>query len=97
MSGCLGIGAVRHLGEVLTSLRHDAPLPVLVRITANEVEFGASHALRNLLTTRHLRGRHRLAVWAEEPLLRRAIPVALLHETPPHGGSDWNMAVPVPP
>ncbi len=97
MSGCLGLTAVRRLGEALTSLHGDVPVPVLLRITATELEFGAARALRGLLTMRHLRGPHRLAVWAEEPLVRRAIPFALLHETPPHGGPGWDLAVPSSP
>jgi hypothetical protein len=97
VSGCLGHDAVGRIDDVLGSLPHDGTGPVLLRITSSEVEFGAGDALRQVLNRRRMTGRHRFAVWADEPLVRRGIPVALLHSTPPHGGVSWDTAVPPPP
>ena len=53
--------------------------------------------LRQVLARRRRTGGHHFAVWADEPLIRRFIPLALLHNTPPHGGLSWDTAVPAPP
>ncbi|HEX4430904.1 MAG TPA: hypothetical protein VHZ96_16675 [Frankiaceae bacterium] len=96
VSGCFGQEAVSRLDDVLAGLPDDGPGPVLLRITSSEVEFGAGDALRQVLARRRRIGRRRVAVWADEPLIRRWIPLALLHSTPPHGGDCWDAAVPAP-
>jgi hypothetical protein len=97
LSGRFGHDAVCRLDDVLGALPHDGNAPVLVRITSTEVEFGAGDALRQVLARRRRIGRTHVAVWADEPLIRRWIPLALLHRTPPHGGDCWDSAVPAPP
>lgn len=97
VSGRFGHDAVSRLDDVLAGLPGEGAAPVLLRITSTEVEFGAGDALRQLLTRRRRIGRGHVAVWADEPLIRRWIPLALLHRTPPHGGECWDAAVPAPP
>ncbi len=97
VGGYLGIGAIARLDEALASVPDDSAAPVLLRITSTELEFGAGDALRRVLTSRRMRGSHRLAVWAVEPLVRRGIPLPLLHATPPHPSGNWDIAVPLPP
>ena len=82
---------------MLGGLTRDGSGPVLLRITSTEVEFGAGDELRQVLARRRRTGEHHFAVWADEPLIRRFIPLALLHTTPPHGGLSWDAAVPAPP
>jgi hypothetical protein len=94
VSGRFGHAAVGRLDDALGALPADGAIEVLLRITSDEVEFGAVDALREALVRRRMVGRHRVAVWADEPLIRRGIPLALLHSTPPHGGRSWEMAVP---
>ena len=96
VSGRFGHEAVSRLDDVLAGLPADGAAPVLLRITSTEVEFGAGDALRQLLARRRRIGRGHVAVWADEPLIRRWIPLALLHRTPPHGGDCWDAAVPAP-
>ena len=96
VTGYLGIDAIQRLDEALSSVPSVSPLPILLRITSTELEFGAGDTLRRVLTSRRMRGSHRLAVWAEEPLVRRGIPLPLLHATPPHPSRDWDVAVPLP-
>ncbi len=96
VSGCFGNDAVTRLDDVLAQLTRDGTAPVLLRITSTEVEFGAGDALREVLSRRRRIGRSHVAVWADEPLIRRWIPLALLHRTPPHGGDCWDAAVPAP-
>ncbi|HEX4015264.1 MAG TPA: hypothetical protein VHX15_00870 [Frankiaceae bacterium] len=96
VSGRFGHDAVSRLDAVLTQLPDEGTAPVLLRITSTEVEFGAGDALRELLARRRRIGRSHVAVWADEPLIRRWIPLALLHRTPPHGGDCWDAAVPAP-
>ena len=97
VSGCFGHDAVSRIDDVLAALPHDGTDPVLLRITSSEVEFGAGDALREVLARGRRFERRRVAVWADEPLIRRWIPLALLHSTPPHGGDCWDAAVPAPP
>jgi hypothetical protein len=96
VSGCFGHDAVRRLDDVFADLPPDSTVPVLVRITSSEVEFGAGDALREVLARRRRLGGGQVAVWADEPLIRRWIPLALLHTMPPHGGDCWDEAVPAP-
>ena len=97
VSGCFGHDAVSRIDAVLDELPSGRPGPVLLRITSSEVEFGAGDALRQVLARRRRIGSHHVAVWADEPLIRRWIPLALLHNKPPHGGVSWDAAVPAPP
>ena len=97
VAGYLGITAIHRLDEALATVPSDASAPILLRITSTEIEFGAGDALRKVLITRRMRGGHQLAVWAEEPLVRRGIPLSLLHDIPPHPSRDWDLAVPAPP
>ena len=97
VSGRFGHDAVSRIDAVLGGLTHDGSGPVLLRITSSEVEFGAGDALRQVLARRRRIGSSHVAVWADEPLIRRFIPLALLHNTPPHGGLSWDAAVPAPP
>jgi hypothetical protein len=97
VSGCFGHDSVTRIDAVLDGLPHDGTSPVLLRITSSEVEFGAGDALRQVLARRRRTGSRHVAVWADEPLIRRWIPLALLHNTPPHGGVSWDAAVPAPP
>lgn len=97
ISGCFGHDTVSRLDDVLAALPREGTVPVLLRITSSEVEFGAGDALREVLARLRRVGRRRVAVWADEPLIRRWIPLALLHATPPHGGDCWDSAVPAPP
>lgn len=97
VSGRFGHDAVRRIDDALGRLSHDGTGPVLLRITSSEVEFGAGDALRQVLARRRRDDGRRFAVWADEPLIRRFIPLALLHNTPPHGELSWDSAVPAPP
>jgi hypothetical protein len=97
VSGRFGHDAVRRIDAALGGLTGGSGGPVLLRITSSEVEFGAGDALRQVLARRRRTGEHHFAVWADEPLIRRFIPLALLHDTPPHGGPSWDAAVPAPP
>ena len=96
VAGYLGMEHLQRLDEALGSVPSDSPVPILLRITSTELEFGAGDMLRRVLTSRRMRGSHQLAVWAEEPLVRRSIPLPLLHATPPHPSRDWDVAVPLP-
>jgi hypothetical protein len=96
VSGLLSLDAVQRLDNVLRSLPDDHVTPVLLRLTSTEVEFGAGDALRRVLTVCRRLGPRHLAVWADEPLVRRGIPVALLHAKPPGTDGDWASAVPPP-
>lgn len=95
VSGLLCERVIAALEVMLDTLPHDRSVPVLIRIVSTEVDFGVTDKLRHLLATRRLRGSHQLAVWAHEPLIRRGIPVALLHHTPPLVGGSWESAVPM--
>ncbi len=94
VSGRFGHDAVRRIDDALAGLSQDGAEPVLIRITSREVEFGAGDALRQVLSRRRRSAARHFAVWADEPLIRRFIPLALLHNTPPHGGLSWDAAVP---
>jgi hypothetical protein len=96
IAGYLGLSVIERLDEILETLPGKAGPPVLIRISSTVLEFGASEALRRILSMRRGLGL-RLAVWADEPLVRRTIPMSLLHATPPYGGATWNDAVPAPP
>jgi hypothetical protein len=94
VSGRFGHDAVRRIDDALAGLSHDGTGPVLLRITSREVEFGAGDELRQVLARRRRSDARLFAVWADEPLIRRFIPLALLHNTPPQGGLSWDVAVP---
>lgn len=96
VSGHLSLEAVERLDDLLCSLPTDSEAPVLLRLTSTELEFGAGDALRRVLIARWRLGPRQLAVWADEPLVRRGIPVALLHITPPGMDGGWDAAVPPP-
>ena len=96
MSGCLCIEAVDRLDQMLSSLPEDESTPVLLRITSTELEFGATNALGQLLSPRRRLASRPLAVWADEPIVRHAIPISRLHATPPVPSHDWDTEVPVP-
>ncbi len=97
VSGRFGHDAVRRIDDALGGLTHGNGGPVLLRITSREVEFGAGDEFREVLARRRRTGGQHVAVWADEPLIRRFIPLALLHNTPPYGGLSWDAAVPAPP
>ncbi len=94
VSGRFGHDAVRRIDDALGGLAGDGTGAVLLRIASTEFEFGAGDALRQVLARRRRSAARHFAVWADEPLLRRFIPLALLHSTPPHGGLSWDAAVP---
>ena len=95
MTGCLGLHAVDQLDGVLRGLPDESSAPVLLRISSNEVEFGAGDALGQLLMPRSRLGSRPFAVWADEPLIRRAIPLARLHAEPPTLSHSWDTEVPI--
>ena len=97
VSGRFGHEAVRRIDDALGGLTRSGSGPVLLRITSREVEFGAGDEFREVLARRRRTGEQHFAVWADEPLIRRFIPLALLHNTPPYGGLSWDAAVPAPP
>jgi hypothetical protein len=97
VSGRFGHDVVRRIDDALGGLTHGNGGPVLLRITSREVEFGAGDEFREVLARRRRTGEGHVAVWADEPLIRRFIPLALLHNTPPYGGLSWDAAVPAPP
>lgn len=96
LAGYLGLALIKKLDDLLKTLPTESGRPVLLRIASMGLEFGASDALRQVLSTRRALGLE-LAVWADEPLVRRTIPMSLLHTSPPSGGPTWNDAVPAPP
>jgi hypothetical protein len=96
LTGCLGLDAVDQLDDVLRSLPDESSeAPVLLRISSTEVEFGASDALGALLMPRSRLGSRPFAVWADEPLIRRAIPLARLHASPPTSSHSWDAEIPL--
>lgn len=96
VSGYLTRECVSRIDDVFAGM-HNGTAPVLLRIMSGEAEFGAGDQLRQVLSRRRSIGRRHLAVWADEPLIRRWIPLAMLHNKPPHGGLSWDAAVPGPP
>jgi hypothetical protein len=97
MTGCLGLDVLDRLDDVLRALPDESSAdPVLLRISSTEVEFGAGDALGRLLMPRSRLGARPFAVWADEPLIRRAIPLARLHASPPTSSHSWDAEVPVP-
>lgn len=95
LTGCLCLAAVDQLDGVLRGLPDESSAPVLLRISSSEVEFGASDALGQLLMPRRRLGSRPFAVWADEPLIRRAIPLARLHAEPPTSSHSWDAEVPI--
>jgi hypothetical protein len=95
LSGSLGLAAVERLDQILGSLSEAETAPVLLRIASTELQFGAGDALGHLLSPRRRLGSRPFAVWADEPLVRRAIPIARLHATPPVPSHSWDAAVPL--
>jgi hypothetical protein len=96
VSGSLTRECVSRIDDVFAAILNGTT-PVLLRIMSGEAEFGAGDALRQVLSRRRRIGRRHLAVWADEPLIRRWIPLTMLHNTPPLGGPSWDAAVPAPP
>jgi hypothetical protein len=96
VSGYFTRECVSRIDDVLAGL-HNGTTPVLLRIVSREAEFGAGDALRQVLSRRRSIGRRLVAAWADEPLLRRWIPLTMLHNKPPHGGLSWDAALPAPP
>jgi hypothetical protein len=96
MTGCLGLDMLDHLDGILRALPDESSAaPVLLRISSTEVEFGASDALGRMLMPRTRLGSRAFAVWADEPLIRRAIPLARLHAAPPTQSHSWDAEVPL--